>query len=71
MHETETPLDNPTYMSTNSLENGGYAKLKIMGGEIHIHTSHFYVAFSTADWKRLAKAAKQLIKTHEKDNHNG
>lgn len=71
MHETKTTLDDRTYINASHFGDGGYANIKIMGGEVNIHTSHFYVCFSIADWKRLAKEVKQLIKTHEKENDNG
>lgn len=71
MQQAEIPIQDTTYVSINSLADGGYGRIKIANGEVHIHTSHYYLAFSVADWKRLSKAAKKLIKTHEKENCNG
>ena len=71
MQENRITLNNATYVSVSSNENGGYGRIKIADGEVHIHTSHYYLAFSVADWKRLSKEAKKLIKTHEKENCNG
>lgn len=71
MQENRITLNNTTYVSVSSNKNGGYGSIKIADGEVHIHTSHYYIAFSVADWKRLSKEAEKLIKTNEKENYNG
>lgn len=71
MQQTKIPIQDTTYVSINSLADGGYGRIRIADGEVHIHTSHYYIAFSVADWKRLSKEAEKLIKTHEKENYNG